>query len=505
MKDMTKYLSGLILLMFAFTIARAQSIVYSIPDEEDTRTNSYEIVGKLNGHFIIYKNSHGTSFFNIYSADMRVIGKKTLPDIPSEIIATNFITYSDEFMLFFQYQKKNILYLKLLKFNQNAEPVGDVTDVDTSLVESNTADPKTFKILVSENKQQIMTFKLNKLDKITYRFNSILFNKSCAVQHISKGILHTVGKNEFFSEFILDNDGNLAALWQTGTMQNDNISSVTIMVKKSTADTLSFCPVAFSGIYLDDVKLKIDNINHHYLVTSFFSKQKRGNVDGLYFYFCDANTLQNISTKHVLFSDDLRNNTKGEHSTKEAFNDFYLKNIVFNQTGGFLILTESEYTSSKSNNMYNRWDNMNNSLYSYNSPYYDPFYSPYYNTRNQVTRYLSDDIVLFSFDEKGNIIWSNTIVKTQYDDLNNKSISYGLVNTGEELHFMYNLHERSTQLLNQTSLTTEGKILYNSTPMRSLDQGYDFLPRLSKQVGRKQIIVPCLYGNITCFAKIEFN
>ena len=327
--------------MFAITVSKAQSIIYSNPEEEDTRTTTYEIIGKLNGRFIIYKTSHNTNFFNIYNLDMHVEGKKSLPSIPSEIIATNFITYPDGFLMFFQYQKKNILYLKLIKFNQNAEPIGDIVDIDTSLVESNTADSKTFKILVSENKQQIMTFKLQKKDKTTYRFNSILFNKELVIQHNTKGILHTTGKNEFFSEFILDNYGNLAALWQTGTMQNDNISSVTIMVKKAEEDTLSFCPVAFNGIYLDDVKLKVDNINQHYLVTSFYSKQKRGNVDGLYFYFCEAKTLKTISIKQVIFSEDLRNDAKGEHGVKDAFNDFYLKNIVFNQTGGFLILTES--------------------------------------------------------------------------------------------------------------------------------------------------------------------
>jgi len=502
---MGKPLINMLILMLAFTAVRAQTITYSSPDEEDIRTNNFEIIGKLNGKVIVYKNSHNYGFFNLYNADMHIDSKRQVPNLPTDLAAVNFVAYPDGFLMFYQYQKRNTLYIKLLKFNQNAEPVGNVTDLDTCECDWNAKDNKTYKILVSENKQQIMAFKITKLDNKDYRYKSILLNKDCVVQHKSTGNINITAKNEFFSEFLLDNDGNLSALWETGTVQNDNISSVTIMEKRANEDTLSLCPVDMSKMYLDDVKLKVDNVNHHYLVTSFYSKQKRGNVDGLFFYLCDTRTLKTIFSNTTVFSTELRNDARGENGVKDAFNDYYLKNIVFNQTGGFLILSESEYTSSRSNGIYNRWDNMNNSMYLNNYPYsYNPLYAPYPGSNNMISRYFSDNIVLFSFDDKGSIIWSNTIRKVQYDDINEKSISYGLVNTGEELHFLYNLHERGSVLLTHASVTTDGKLLYNNSPMKSLDQGYDFLPRLAKQVGRKQIIVPCLYGNVTCFAKIEF-
>ena len=495
----------LFILAFVTSIVSAQTIWYSSPDEEDSRVSNYEIIGKLNGRFIIYKNSRNQGYFNIYNTDMKVESKKTIPYLPPEIISTSFILYNDGFQMFYQYQKKNVLHLARLKFNTNAEPLEDATEIDTAIVESSITESKGFKVLVSENKKQIMSFLLTKKDKISYNYKSKLFNKEGILQHSSIGNIKTNGKNDFFSEISIDNEGNLIALWETGTNNNDNISSVTLIKKNASSDSIYYSPVEFNNKYLDDVKLKIDNMNHHYLVTSFYSKQKRGNVDGLFFHFCDAKTLQLISSTVASFSEDTRNDAKGEHGLKDAFNDYYLKNIVFNQTGGFLIISESESVSNKNRDMYNRWDYMNNSLYSNSFAYsYDPFYSPYYNSRSQVSQYLADNIVLFSYDEKGGLNWSNTIRKTQYDDINNHTVSYALVNTGEELHFLYNLHERNSLLLNKTTLSTEGKLLYNSSPMRGLGLGYDFLPRLSKQVGKKQLIIPCLYGNITCFAKIEF-
>jgi len=487
------------------SMVKAQNIWYSSPDEEDTRMSNFEIIGKLNGKIIVYKNSRNQGYFSLYNSEMRVESKKPIPNLPTEIISTTFIKYPDGFQMYYQYQKKNILHLMRLNFNIQAEPVGDVVEIDTAIVDGSTTEKNAFKVLVSENKQAIMSFKLTKKDKISYDYKSRLYNEEGLLQHNSNGSFKTNGKNDFFSEINIDNEGNLIALWETGTMNNDNISSVTLLKKNASADTIQFSTVEFGGKYLDDVKLKVDNMNHHYLITSFYSKQKRGNVDGLFFYLCDAGTLHVISSSTSQFSEDLRNDAKGDHGMKDAFNDYYLKNIVFNQTGGFLIISESESVSTKNRDMYNRWDYMNNSLYNNSFAYsYDPFYSPFYNNRNQVSRYLADNIVLFSYDEKGGLIWSNTIRKTQYDDLNDKYVSYGMANTGSELHFLYNLHERNALFLNQTSLTTDGKLLYNSSPMRRLDQGYDFFPRLSKQVGKKQLIIPCLYGNITCFAKIEF-
>ena len=215
--------------MLAFTSLKAQTITYSSPDEEDMRTNNFEIIGKLNGRVIVYKNSHSYGFFNLYNADMHIELKRQVPNLPSELAEVNFVAYPDGFLMFYQYQKKNTLYIKLLKFNQNAEPVGNLTDLDTCQTDWNAKDNKTYRILVSDNKQQIMAFKMTKLDNKDYRYKSILLNKDCVVQHKSTGNINITAKNEFFSEFLLDNDGNLSALWETGTPQNDNISSVTIM------------------------------------------------------------------------------------------------------------------------------------------------------------------------------------------------------------------------------------------------------------------------------------
>lgn len=218
---------------------------------------------------------------------------------------------------------------------------------------------------------------------------------------------------------------------------------------------------------------------------------------------------------NTIFTPDFRADAKMEGNQKEAFNDFFLKNIVLKKDGGFFIAAESAYSTSRGNTL-NRWD------YLYGSPYYSTIYSPmdyysYYSplgyypwsrysmmNNNQVTRYFADNVVLLSFDKTGKMEWSNVIRKSQFDDNSDNFIGYGILNTGDQAHFLFNIQDKRDMILSDQSLYPDGQIDRNPT-FKNLDRGYDFMPRYGKQVGARQMIIPCQYRGSTCFAKIEFN
>ena len=93
--------------------------------------------------------------------------------------------------------------------------------------------------------------------------------------------------------------------------------------------------------------------------------------------------------------------------------------------------------------------------------------------------------------------------KSQFDDENDNYLSYNTIVTGGEIHFLFNELERRNQHINDQSISPEGKVT-RYPPLRSLDRGYDFMPRFAKQVSTTQMIVPCTYRNYICFAKIEY-
>jgi hypothetical protein len=120
-----------------------------------------------------------------------------------------------------------------------------------------------------------------------------------------------------------------------------------------------------------------------------------------------------------------------------------------------------------------------------------------------LTRYYYDNIVAFNMDKSGNLIWSNVIHKSQYDDDTDNFLSYQLFNAGNQLHFLFNEKDRRNQVLSDRTLQPDGELLRNPT-LKSLDKGYEFMPRLGKQVSSRQVIVPCYYRNYLCFAKIDY-
>jgi hypothetical protein len=95
------------------------------------------------------------------------------------------------------------------------------------------------------------------------------------------------------------------------------------------------------------------------------------------------------------------------------------------------------------------------------------------------------------------------VSKGQFDDETDDLISYQVMNTGGQLHFLFNMDEKRAKLLNDFTLTPTGEINRNPT-LKNLDRGYEFMAKYAKQVSAHQMIVPVVYRNNICFAKIDF-
>jgi hypothetical protein len=101
------------------------------------------------------------------------------------------------------------------------------------------------------------------------------------------------------------------------------------------------------------------------------------------------------------------------------------------------------------------------------------------------------------------LLWSNVIAKSQFDDQTDALISHDIMNTGGDLHFLFNLYERRTLLLNDHSIDPNGKVTRHPT-LKNLERGIEFMPRYGKQTSARSMIVPCQFRNYLIFAKIDF-
>jgi len=498
-------------LLFACLSGYSQKITYSEPDRDDSRTLNFEAVGKMNGKILVYKNYRDLHYIATYDNDMKMTEKVKLEFLTYRVINTEFIQYPDYLYMIYQYQRRSVMYCMAVKLDGSGKKLGEPVQLDSTDNINYSANNKIYSVINSDDKQKIMVFKINTRNDKLHVLTTSLFNKDLVLQKKTRLNINMPQRNDFLSEFTLDNEGDMVCVKASGTTSNDNINKITLIIKPALSDFYSSADLKVGNIFLDDVRIKADNINKHYLITSYLSKTKRGNIEGLYYTLWDKVQNKEILNATTVFSDEFREDAKGEGNLKAAFNDYFLKNIILRKDGGFIIVSESAYTSSRGNTL-NRWDYLYGSpywspvdYYSWNSPigYYPWWRSSMFGNSNSLTRYFADNVAVISFEPNGKMEWSNVIRKSQYDDNTDNFIGYGILNTGDQLHFIFNLQEKRSMILSDQSVSPIGQVNRNPT-FKNLDKGYDFMPRHAKQVSARVTIVPCQYRGFTCFAKLEF-
>ncbi len=487
--------------------ANAQRVLYSEPDRNDVRQTQFEIVGKINGNILIYKSLRENYSMSVYDLEMKQKDRVKMSFLPERIINADFLAYPDFCYTFYQYQRRNIVYCMAAKIGSDGKIIGEPITMDTTEI-SFLASNKIYSVINSEDKQRIGVFKINSKNDRRFLVTTLLFDNN--LQQIEKNYLNIdmPERHDYLTEFTIDNDGDFVFFRAIQGQQNDNIQKLLLLTKKAGTTLIKESEIALKNQHFDDVRIKVDNYNKHYVISSFYSKGRQGNIEGLFIGVWNKSSETFQTSSFLSFDENLRNEAKGDNGIRTAFNDYFIRNLIVKRDGGFLLAAESFFTTGRGG-MVNRYD------YMYGSPFLRPtdyyMFSPYgygypwwrYNSLGQSTRYNAQNVVLFSFDSSGKINWSNVINKNQFDDETDAFIGYAMVNTGDQLHFLFNQQEKRVQLLSDQSISPAGQVVRNPT-LKNLDKGYDFMPRYGKQIGIRQIVFPCMYRNYLCFARLDF-
>jgi hypothetical protein len=484
--------------------------VYSDIDDDDNRRMQFEVIGKVQGNFLIYKNIRNKNYISVYNNEMEQIAREEM-DFASDdrILNIDFVPYQDFTYMIYQFEKKRVVYCNAVKIDGSGKRMSEVVTLDTAHIGFG-GNNKIYNTISSEDKSKLMVFKINSKNRERYILTTLLFDNNLSPIRRSQIVIPMEEYKDALEEFQIDNDGDLVFTKFTRN-NNETIQGSQLLYKAAMSDTLHSINVQPEKIFLDNLHIKADNANDRFFVTSFYYSKKRGDVEGFYFYVWDKATRQPVLQNSIALSEELRREARGNNTNvKSAFNDYFIRNIIIRRDGGFIINTESYYTTSRGG----QWNRFNY-LYGYPMSMYDYYsvYSPYnswywrrgnmFNGRSNV-RYNADNITVLSFNNTGNLEWSNVIHKEQFDDESDDRISYQTMNTGGQIHYVFNIDEKRALLLNDFTLSPDGQITRNPT-LKNLDRGFEFMPKFGKQVSSYQMIIPCYYRNSICFAKVEFN
>jgi len=499
----------IIALLMGF-IGTAQRITYSDPEKMDDRDINFDIIGKMNGNFLVYKNVRWRHAISIYDNEMLLKERVDLDFVPDRTFNVDFVAYADYMYMIYQYQKKNTVYCMGVKLDANGHKLGEPVQIDTTRLDI-TANNKIYNTINSDNKQFISVYKIYKKQGDLH-FVTLLLNDKMELLRKSRQVVDYDDRREVYSEFLLDNEGTFICAKGRRPGNRENINSLQLITQAAMSDSFAYHNIDLSEHYLDEVKLKVDNINQRYIVNSFYYKQSRGNIEGLFTALWDKKTTTLAANIFTPFTDELRSESRTDGQLKFTFNDFYIRQVIVKKDGGFLLITEDFTSQSRNNNFgFNRWDYLYSpySMSMYNNYYwYNPAYSWYYRpfnsfNNNQSVRYFYDKVLTVSVDKDGQMEWASVIPKSQFEDDNDNYLSYGTMTAAGEIHFFFNEQERRNQIVSWHSLSPTGQERRNAT-LKSEGKGYQFMPRYLKQVGARQILVPCTYRGSICFAKVDF-
>lgn len=501
-----RYIVQIFAFVLCSTIATAQKVTYSEPERDDYKSTEFEIIGKISGNILVYKADRGEYHISVYDNGMQLKDRVKLDFLPKKLISVDFVNYGNKAYMIYQFQRKDAVYSFCGVVNSMGVFESAPIMVDSTRIGNFSKDNKVYSVEVSEDKQRILVYKINQDKEDNHVFYTFLYDSAFNLVNNSRVSLVMETKRHFLSNFNLNNDGDLIFTKLERTSNRDYITSGKVVIKRAVVDDFEFQDFESKGLLLDEVKLKLDNQSKQALVTAFYYKQKRGNVEGLYMLRLDYGKRERLFEKLTAFSAELKQSARGESSTSAAFNDYFIRKIVNTKNGGFLLTAEAYYTTSRTQ-PWNRWNYMYGGYGGYSPYYYSPYspyyYNPYGWNDSQGTRYHYDNVAILSFDDKGELQYSNFVHKSQFDDGADLYLSYMLVNVGSELRFLFNELDRRQYVLSENTIGPDGKV--NRMPtLRNLDKGFTWMPRYGKQISGRTVLIPVIYRNYICFAKIDF-
>ncbi|MDB5201800.1 MAG: hypothetical protein JWQ27_1209 [Ferruginibacter sp.] len=506
---MKRSLSCLVFLLIVSFPALAQKITYSETDKEDNRDIRFEVLGKVGEHYLVYKNVRWKHIVQVFDKEMKSLNNERMKFIPDKTFNADFVVYPDHVVMIYQYQKNNIVYCKAVKLDQDANPVGDEIMLDTTKISLLTSN-KIYSTTFSEDKKKILLYKLqtknNRMGMLLKRFDSDI-----KMLDSTRFYIPFDDRRDVYSDFDISNDGTIVFLKETTTNFRDNVNNLEITTLPLRSDSFISRPVELGDKYIDEVVLKIDNLNQNYLVNAFYFAQKRaGSVQGLFSAIVDKSDLS-VRRAFNVFSDSLRSKISNSGQFRFAFDDMFVRNIFLKRDGSYLLVAE-DFSQTRSGNNFNRWDYLYNSPYNFNSDYYFSnrsnygygYYRPYNSYSNiQSIRYDYDNVMIAGLDSSLNLQWSTIINKKQSDYDTDNFLSYATMNSGAEIHFLFIEKERNSQIISDQSINPLGALTRYPT-LKSREAGYQFMPKLGKQVGVRTMIIPCIYRGYIAFAKVDF-
>jgi hypothetical protein len=477
-------IAGMLLLCFS-AITKAQDVTYSTYDKFDFRSDDYAVVGMTGGLLYTYRNTTDGALLDAYDDSMNKVATVLLDFFPAKIYQTRFVAYPDKIIVLYQALESN----KVVQYAALLDEKGRLKNKPIELGSTKTgifgATKTYFLSAVSDNKKAMIIYSVNdKGSEIV--FDGKWLDDKLTITKRGHAVYKTENTVEH-GDVNVSNDGIVYMAAYTPVGSQNNADQFWILALKPGDPKFDPKELPLDTKFAASGYIKVDNLNNKIYFGGFYADKKNGNYDGIIYaaYDIASNTFQN--RKLIPFDQDLIN-AAGARRKNHAFDNYQVRQVVVKNDGGFVLVSEVNYITTRSNYMPG---------YGYYS-----FYSPYMNSL--VHEYHYNDIMALSYNKDGIRDWSSFVQKEQYSQEDGGVFSsYALLNTGGTLAFLFNDFNPTHSRIQLATISSAGKSEVHSFTAEGNDYP-DWLPRYGKQVSGRVLVVPCFHKKQICFAKVVF-
>ena len=162
---------------------------------------------------------------------MKLIERVEQPYMEDRWINVDFVPYTDFCWLIYQFQRKGVVYCMAAKLDGQGKRISEPIELDTTKI-GWSANNKIYTTVYSEDKKRIMIFKINSRNPKNFVFTTLLFDNELKMLDKARMNLEMVERNEYFTDFLLRNEGDLVFGKFIRRSGNDFISDLRFVVQE---------------------------------------------------------------------------------------------------------------------------------------------------------------------------------------------------------------------------------------------------------------------------------
>jgi hypothetical protein len=453
---------------------QGQNIVVSeeVPLKNDY---AYEIIGKLNGNILLFRDMQNQYEVHAFDQELRWRWQRVIAFEKRNAQVIAVVPGDTSFHVIYGYRDKGDYYLKHNHYDAHVRVIDSTT---ISVIKSLYFAPR-FLYALSEDRTKVLLFRTDKETELQVGAYDVYKKKMLW----RKKLLFQNGSiRRDFRQMLVSDEGDMFLIMDHERSSRRRKEFAIIRVEAG--DRVMRKRYAVLENYTAyDMHAAYDNLNKRLALAGLYSEKSITRSQGLYMFTMGLHD-KNVDLHLIPFHPALLEEIHGkEVSTKKGLSDFRVKEIIFRQDGGALLIAEMHKEYNRRPSVPGHVD-----------------YGP-----NGWVDYYLEDLLVYSVNADGTDHWNTVLHKKQYSqDDDAMYSSFFVFKSPEKIHLIYNDEIRNENTVSEYVLRGNGYYKRNSV----FSTNYQRLMlrfRDGLQIAYNECIVPSERNNRLNLVRITFS